>query len=234
MTGATRTTDGRRTPGERTGDSRSTDAQSDAELDPLHATLQSTGRFVWDNLPSLVIVSVAWFFASLPVVTAGPATVGAYRAVLSLRAGDGLDTDATLKTVRRQFFHATLLGLFPLVVLLVAVNYSLVYLATGQLAAGALAAGGLYVALYVMLVLVPTFVGLAAGRPVDTALWDGYRWTARHVVGTIVLATVTVAVLALASLLTIALVLLFAGVACAFHVEFTTAIDDDFDSSIHQ
>jgi len=202
--------------------------------DPLQAAVQSTGRLVWETLPSIVVVSVAWFVASLPVVTVGPATVGAYRAVLALRAGDGLDVAAIRRTVRRQFVHATLLGLFPVVVGLVAANYALAYLATGDLVAGALALGGLYFVPYATLVLVPTFVRLASGADVATALWDGYRFTARHVVGTIVLGTVTVALLALSSLLTVAVVLIFAGVACAFHVEFCTAIDDDFRRFIDQ
>jgi len=200
--------------------------------DPLQATLQSTGRLVWDSLPELVVVSVAWFLASLPVVTVGPATVGAYRAVLSVRAGDGLDVAAIRTTVRRQFVHATLLGLFPVVLGLAAVNYALAYLATGELLAGALALGGFYVVLYATLVLVPTFIRLASGADVATALWDGYRFTARHVVGTVVLGTVTVGLFALSSLLTVGVVLLFAGVACVFHVEFCTAIDDDFQTTI--
>jgi len=203
------------------------DASSSAGQDPVQATAHATGRFVWDHLPSIVVVSVAWFLASLPVVTLGPATVGAYRAVLSLRAGDGLDRDAVRATVRSQFVHAALLGLFPLVLVGISVHYALAYLTTGAVVAGALAVAGTYVALYAMLVLVPTFVGLARGEDVTRALWDGYRWTARNAVETMVLGTVTVALLAITSLGTVAAVLLFAGVACAFHVEFLTGIDDE-------
>lgn len=196
--------------------------------DPLLATLQATARFVWDNLLSVVLVSVAWFVASLPVVTVGPATVGAYCAILSLRAGDGLDVGAVHQTVRDQFVHATLLALFPLVVLLVAVNYGVAYLTTGTLLAGVLAVAGAYFAIYAMLVLIPTFVGLAGGASVSDALRNGYLWTAHHAVGTMVLGTVTVLLLATTSVLTVALVLLFAGVACAFHVEFVTDVEDGF------
>lgn len=196
------------------------------DVDPLAATLRSTGRFVWNHLPEVVVVSVAWFVAALPVVTIGPATLGAYRAVLSLRAGDGLDAGAITATVRGQFVHATLLGLFPLVIALLAVNYGLAYLAAGAPLAGALAVVGAYAALYATLVLIPTFVALAAGDPVSAAVWSGYRWTARHAVGTVVLGVVTVALLATSSVLTVAVALLFAGVACAFHVEFVTGISD--------
>lgn len=222
MTGTTRTT----ADGHRTSVERDSDGTGSAEQDPLQATAQTTGRFVWEYLPSIVLVSVAWFFASLPIVTVGPATVGAYRAVLSLRAGDGLDAEAVRSTVRSQFVHATLLGVFPMTVVAIAVHYALAYLTTGAVVAGVLAVAGLYVALYATLVLVPVYVALAAGRDVTGAVWYGYRWTARNAVETIVLGTVTLALLAVSVLGTVATVLLFAGVACAFHVEFLTGIDD--------
>jgi uncharacterized membrane protein len=197
-----------------------------SDTDPLHRTFHSTGRFVWDNLPSIIVISVGWFLASLPIVTIGPATLGAYRAVLSLRDGDGLDRAAVTETVREQFVHATLLGLLPLAFVLIAVNYGVAYLATGRLAAGLLAVVGVYATIYVALVLVPTFVGLARGATVSDALWAGYRWTAGHALAAVVLGMVTVALLATTSALTVAVVLAFAGVACSFHVEFLAATDE--------
>lgn len=196
--------------------------------DPLHATMQSTGRFVWTNLVSVIVISLGWFFASLPIVTVGPATVGAYRAVLSLRddGTGGIDRDAVVTTVREQFVHATLLGLVPLVILAIAATYAYAYLTTGALASGLLAVVGVYTAVYVWLVSVPTFVGLAEGEPVADAVTAGYRWTARHVVGTVVLAVVTATLFVVSSLLTVAVALLFAGVAFAFHVEFLTTVSE--------
>ncbi|RDI70029.1 DUF624 domain-containing protein [Halopelagius longus] len=196
--------------------------------DPLHATIQSTGRFVWANLVSVVLISVGWFFASLPVVTVGPATVGAYRAVLSLREddGDGIDGDAVWTTVREQFVHATLIGLVPLAILAIAATYGVTYLTTGTLVSGLLALVGVYTAAYICLVWVPTFVGLAEGETVADAVTAGYRWTARHAVGAVALAVVTVVLFVVSSLLTVALALLFAGVAFAFHVEFVTAVSE--------
>lgn len=196
--------------------------------DPLHAAIRSTGRFVWTNLVSVVVISLGWFLASLPIVTVGPATVGAYRAVLSLRAdgADGIDRDAVRTAVRTQFVHATLLGLVPLVLLAIAAAYAYAYLTTGTLASGLLALAGVYAAGYVWLVSVPAFVGLAAGEPVADAVTAGYCWTARHAVGAVALAAVTAALLVVSSLLTVAVALLFAGVAFAFHVEFVATVSD--------
>lgn len=203
------------------------DANSDAR-DPLHATIQSTGRFVWTNLVSVIVISLGWFLASLPIVTVGPATVGAYRAVLSLREDDidGIDRDAVRTTVREQFVHATLIGLVPFVILAIAATYAYAYLTTGTLASGLLALVGVYAAVYLWLVSVPTFVGLAEGEPVADAVTAGYRWTARHAVGAVALGVVTAALFVVSSLLTIAVALLFAGVAFAFHVEFLTTVSE--------
>lgn len=194
-----------------------------ADLDPLYASLERTARFVWTNLPSIVAISVAWFLAALPLVTIGPATVGAYRAVLSLREAGAVDRTAVLETVRGQFVHATLLSLVPLALLAVAANYALAYLATGRVAAGLFALGGTYAGLYAGLVSIPTFLGLAAGTPPFAAVANGYRWTARHAVGAVALGVVTAALFVVTSVLTVAAALLFAGVAFALHVDFVTS-----------
>ena len=195
--------------------------------DPLFAAVRSTARFVWDNVVSVVGISLCWFAAALPIVTVGPATVGAYAAVLSLRDDetDGVDRAAVGSAVRSQFVHATALGLLPLTLVGVAAAYARAYLATGRALSGVLAVVALYAATYVCLVSVPTFIRLAAGDSLPVAVRTGYLWTARHAVGTVVLGAVTGALFVVSSLLTVAVALLFAGVAFAFHVEFVGGTD---------
>ena len=208
---------------------------ADADVDPVYATLRATARFACEHLVSIVGISVCWFLAALPIVTAGPATVGAYRAVLSLRApgADGVDRATVLATVRRQFVHATLLGLVPFVLLGISAAYAVTYLRTGALAAGLLAVVGFNAAVYAWLVSVPTLVELARGESPADALTAGCLWTARHGVGALALLAVTVALFAVTSLLTVAVVLLFAGVTFAFHVEFVGGLDgiDEFTTA---
>lgn len=192
----------------------------DADTDPLIGALRATGAFVWANLPSVVLVSVTWFICVLPIVTAGPATVGAYRAVISLRKTGTVDVDAVRTTVRDQFVHATLLGLLPVAIGAMTAVYAVTYASTGRVLAGVLALAGTYATAYVWLVLVPTFVGLARGQDAATAVTQGYLWTARHAVEAVALGVVTVAFLALSALLTVAVVLVFAGATFALHVEF--------------
>lgn len=202
--------------------------RTDSGLDPMYATCRRTTRFVWDNLVSVIGISLAWFLAVLPLVTVGPATVGAYRAVLSLREddADGVDRGAVLETVRDQFVHATLLAFVPLALLTIAANYALAYLASGALPAGLLAVAATYAGLYACLVSIPTLLGLAEGKSAVDAVVDGYRWTAHHGVGAVALGVVTVALFAVTSLLTVAVALLFAGVAFALHVEFVAGVSD--------
>ncbi|RKD95319.1 hypothetical protein [Halopiger aswanensis] len=207
-----------------------------SDLDPMYASLRRTTRFVWDNLVEVVQISLAWFLAALPIVTIGPATVGAYRAVLSLREGDGesadgIDWPAVLETVRAGFVHATLLSFVPLVLLVSAANYVLAYLASGSVTAGLLGLGCLYAGLYAGLVSMPTLLGLASGKPVLEAFADGYRWTARHAVGAVALGVVTVVLFVVSSLLTVAVAVLFAGVAFALHVEFVASVSAPAEAS---
>ncbi|SEW14624.1 hypothetical protein [Natrinema salifodinae] len=200
----------------------------DPDVDPVYAAARRTTRFVWTHLVSVIGISLAWFLTALPIVTIGPATVGAYRAVLSLRedGADRVDREAVLATVRRQFVHATLLALVPVALVAIAANYALAYLATGTVAAGLLALCCTYAGLYAWLVSIPALLGVAAGESPTAALATGYRWTAAHPVGAVALGVVTVALFAVTTLLTVAVALLFAGVAFAFHVEFVAGVGD--------
>ncbi|WP_239641015.1 DUF624 domain-containing protein [Natrialba taiwanensis] len=208
-------------------------ASQSSGVDPLYAACRGTTRFVWDHLVSVIGISLAWFLASLPIVTIGPATVGAYRAVLLLRedGADRVDCEAVATTVRRQFVHATLLALVPLALLAVATNYTLAFLATGTVAAGLLALCCTYVGLYAGLVLVPTLLELAAGTSATAALAAGYRWTASHPVGAVSLGIVTGTLFLVTVLLTVAVALLFAGVAFGLHAEFIASVAEPAESN---
>ncbi|NGM67774.1 hypothetical protein G6M89_01910 [Natronolimnobius sp. AArcel1] len=197
-------------------------------MDPMYATLERTTRFVWNHLLSIIAISFAWFLAAIPLVTIGPATVGAYRAVLSLRDDEtvGIDREAVLETVREQFLHATLLAFVPFALFVVAVNYGLAYLASASVSAGLLALGCAYASLYAGLVAMPTLLGLATGKSAPAAVVDGYRWTAHHAVGAVAVAVVTTVLFVVSSLLTVAVALLFAGIACTLHIEFVAGVGD--------
>ncbi|UPM45041.1 DUF624 domain-containing protein [Halocatena salina] len=201
---------------------------TETNLDPMYASIEQTGRFVWKHLVSVVSISVVWFLASLPIVTVGPATVGAYRAVLSLRDDGhaGIDRSGVWATVRKQAVHATLLGFIPLILFVIAGNYVLAYLVSGTVVAGLLGLCCAYAGLYASLVSIPTLLGLAAGNSVSTALTEGVLWTARHAIGAVALGIVTGVLLVLTSLLTVAVALVFAGVAFALHIEFISVVSE--------
>lgn len=61
----------------------STTTDSDGER--FISAVGETGQFAFQNIHRLIVVSVGWFLASLPVVTAGPATLAAYAAIQSMR-----------------------------------------------------------------------------------------------------------------------------------------------------
>jgi hypothetical protein len=204
----------------RTADVTTAGAGTDGSTDPVYGAARDAARLVWDYPLAVVAISVAWAFAAVPIVTLGPATVGAYAAVDSLSERGRVDRSAVLDTVRAQALHAVSLSLLPGAVGLIAVNYGLAYLATGATMAGLLALAGGYAALYLLLVACPTFVGLARGEGATDALVEGYLWTARHPIGAVAMGVVTGLLLLVTGLLTVAAVLLFGGTAATFHVAF--------------
>ncbi|WP_435092911.1 hypothetical protein [Halorubrum sp. N11] len=182
-------------------------------------------RFGYQHSATLVAVSVAWFVASLPLVTIGPATLGAYAAVRSLRQTGRLDRDYVVDAVRTNGVHALLLSVLP-VVFAAPAGLSLRGGTTLTGLTPIIAVIGLYVAGYLVVALIPTFVAMADGESPVVALKRAYVWTATDPAAALSLGLVTAIVFAVTALLTIGFVLLFAAAAFSYHVEY---LADDFD-----
>lgn len=185
--------------------------------------LKRTLRFTYYHSTALVPLSVLWFFASLPLVTAGPATLGAYATVLSLRETGEVDRSRVRRTIRQNLLHATLLGLLPPVFLAIAAINAL---GGGSGLIGVL---GLYAGTYLAVVLVPTFIEIARGCDVVPALREGYLWTANNPAVAVHLVVVTIVVTVAGALLSIGFVLLFAGVLATYHFEIVSEDGPEID-----
>ena len=200
------------------------DAVGEADAAPTH---KRTLRFVYEHSAMLVVISVAWFVASLPLVTIGPATLGAYAAIRSLRETGRLDGGHVASILRTNGIHAALLSFLPMVFATPAA-LSLRGGATPTGFESVLAVAGLYVAGYLGVALMPTFVAMADGETPIAALKRAYVWTATDPTAALSLAFVTAIVFALTALLTIGFVLLFPAVAFSYHVEYLV---DDLDAT---
>lgn len=200
------------------------DAVGEADAAPTH---KRTLRFVYEHSATLVAISVAWFVASLPLVTIGPATLGAYAAIRSLRETGRLDGGHVASILRTNGIHAALLSFLPMVFATPAA-LSLRGGATPTGFESVLAVAGLYVAGYLGVALMPTFVAMADGETPIAALKRAYVWTATDPTAALSLAFVTAIVFALTALLTIGFVLLFPAVAFSYHVEYLV---DDLDAT---
>jgi hypothetical protein len=196
----------------------STDSAGETDLGgrPTH---KRTLRFVYEHSARLVAVSVAWFIASLPLVTVGPATLAAYAAIRSLRETGRLDGGYVASAVRTNGIHAALLSFLPMVFAIPA-GLSL----RGGAALGGvdsvLAVVGLYIVGYLVVALIPTFIAMADGDAPTAALKQAYVWTASDPTAALSLALVTAVVFVVTALLTVGFVLLFAAVAFSYHVEY--------------
>lgn len=191
----------------------------EAGVAPVHGALWSALRYLPSNAVSIVLVSVLWTLASLPVITVGPATLGVYAAVRSLREEGRVDRAFVLATVREHGLDALLLGGVALVTSTVSLLYFSQFVRTGSTVAGVLGFAGVYVTLHYALVLVPTFVALVDGAALSGAVRTGYRWTVTEPFRAVSMLILTGLLLAGSALLTVAVVLVFPAVAAAFHTE---------------
>ena len=196
------------------------DADSDdteVGIEAVHGAFGASFRFVVQHALSVVGVSLAWALASLPIVTVGPATLGAYAAVASLREQGSVDVGEVRQTVRDHGLDAFLLGGVVVIMAGISALYAVQFVRTEATIAGVLGVAGLYVTAFLVLVLVPTFVGLAAGVPLSEAVRTSYRWTISQSVAALSMLLLTGLLLVLSLVLTVAFVLVFPAVAAWFH-----------------
>lgn len=190
-----------------------------ADSKTVYRSFVSATRFFFENGPRMVLLSVVWFVCSLPLVTIGPATLGSYAAVASLRETYVFDRGRILSVMKRHGISAMLLSGVPLVLAVTSVLYAFEYLTDPTTLFLMLSVGSAYAAVYAALVLVPTFVGLATGSDLEPAIRAGFRWTSANAIGSITLAMATLVAFLVTGLLTIAFMLVFAGFVSAFHLD---------------
>jgi hypothetical protein len=193
------------------------DEQTDTERTDEN-TVVATLKFCYRHSTALIPASVLWVVCSLPLVTVGPASLGVYTLVLSLRETGRVDRARVVDTVREQFVPATLLGFLPVTFVGIALLYILSGLVTG-IVGTALTAVALYGGVYVGVLLIPTFVSMAGGVEPRVALRESYLWLAGSPVTGLQLLLVTGVVLVATVSLSIGFLLLFAGTAAAYHLE---------------
>lgn len=196
----------------------STSTRSDAER--FLSAVGETGRFVYRNNHRLVLVSIAWFLASLPVVTAGPATLAAYAAIRTMRSSpaETIDGSHVWSVLKTNGANAAALGLLPAVFAGIGVLYLDQYATTGAVEFGALGVVGVTAAMYAVVVLIPAFVSMADGDSMTAALQSARDWTAGRPMLSLTTMVLTVGVAVFTLLLVVAFVLLFAGLAFSYHV----------------
>ena len=194
-----------------------TAAESNGDVDRFRTALGESARFVYRHLAALVVVSVVWFVASLPLVTIGPATLGAYAAIRSLRETETLRWHPVWTQLRANGVHALLLSALPAVPALSTVLYGIEHLGVRSTVDVLLTIGGVYATLYTILILIPTFVSLARGDSIVGALRRGWRETTGHPTLAITTGLFTLVVLCGTALLTVGFVLAFPSIAFSVH-----------------
>ena len=179
---------------------------------------KQTLRFAYRHSATLAAISVAWTLLSLPLITIGPATLGAYRAIVSLRETGQFTTAEIISTVRTNLLASVLFGLAPLIFGGIGVLYLLSppeLLGSFSLVLGTAAS---YLGLYIGLLLIPTYYRLASGDDPSDALRVGYLCIARVPRVALRLVIVTSVLFVVSALLTVMIVVVFPSFTMAYHI----------------
>lgn len=143
-------------------------------------SLRRTAAFSYRHSTWLVVVSVCWVVASLPVVTSGLATLGAFSAIRMLRNGDRPCWRTVGKSLRRHGLNVTLMSFVPLLLAAGTALYAVRYIETGSIGYLFLSISGVYLVSFLLLVLLTTVAHLSDGDGFVEAVSAGYRWVIRN------------------------------------------------------
>lgn len=191
---------------------------TDSDVSRLGTALSATKTNAYDHSSTFILISVCWFLASLPVVTIGPATVGAYAAIESVLEGDRIDRKRVRRVVLRQFVPSIVFGTFPMMFVVGTVFFTIEFFETVAPTAALLAVGSVYAFVFSVLVLIPTFVWLSRGDWAGTAVKKGYLWVVGHPTLAMTTGILTLGILVVTVAFTIAFVLIFGGLAFTLHL----------------
>lgn len=187
------------------------------DIRSVHQGLGVAFRSAYNHSSTMVIVSLLWVIASLPLVTIGPATLAAYKAVLTLRDEGQIDRDAVVATLSQHWHNAVLLSGVFVAFAAVTVGYATNYVLTGAVQSGILAVVACYLTVHLGAVLIVAFVRLAEGNAVYDAVRSGYSWTAMHPFDTVLLGFVSIGLFVVNVVLTVTVFLVFPFLLFTFH-----------------
>jgi hypothetical protein len=177
----------------------------------------------------LILISIAWFFLSLPLISIGVATLGAYTAIISLRETGTVDTGVVYQAVRVHFVPALILGWLPIFLILLMILNVDAFLRGGGTGAFLVSLSVLYFLFYTTLALIMIYLELIHGSDLWTAFKRGHSWVSQNPVLAVMTAGITLIVLGFAAALTVAFVLLFPAIVFSFHVHLHANTRDTSD-----
>ena len=180
-------------------------------------SLRAALDFAYRHSLVLVLVSVCWVVGSLPVVTCGLSTLGAYAAIRSLHSNDKIDIAEIAATVRCHGLNASLLIYIPIIIGFATVAYFRTYVRTDSLQYLAIAIAGTYLFIFLSLVVLTTFAVLSRDRSFVDSLSASYTWVVANPTHSTTLIFVYAGVLLLGAVSVIGLVVIVPALVFTLH-----------------
>ena len=184
-------------------------------------SLRRTAGFVYQHSTWLVVISVCWVVASLPVVTSGIATLGAFSAIRSLRNDDRPRWDTVSESLRRHGFNVTVMSFVPMLLAVMTVLYAVQYVETGGIQYLLLSIAGVYLVTFLLLVALTTVARLFDGDGFVEAVSAGYGWVVRNPMLSAANALTMAGIVLVGVVSVVGLVIIVPAVVFSFHLELT-------------
>lgn len=180
-------------------------------------SLRDALGFAYRHSLVLAITSICWVVSSLPIITCGISTLGAYATIRSLHLHEKVEKDEIVKTIRQHGVNASLLIYIPIIIGFATSAYFHTYVRTDSLQYLVIAIVGTYLFIFLSLVVLTTFAILSQDRSFIDSLSTSYTWIVTNPAHSTTLIFVYVGVLLLGVVSVIGLVVIVPALVFTLH-----------------
>lgn len=184
----------------------------------VYHSVKDTARFVYTHSISLVGVSLLWFIGSLPVLTVGISTLGAYSALLSLRDSGSIERNTVYSSLKSHWVNVTLFSWVVIIIASTTALYFYRYVVNGGMLYAIFCILGIYLLIFTIVMGLTSFIFLEQNHRFSDAIRNSYLLLIANPLFSVSCLLLGAGVLVIGVISIVGLVVIIPGLLFSFHI----------------
>lgn len=184
----------------------------------VYRSVKDTARFVYTHSISLVGVSLLWFIGSLPVLTVGISTLGAYSALLSLRDSGSIERNTVHSSLKSHWVNVTLFSWVVIIIASTTALYFYRYVVNGGMLYAIFCILGIYLLIFTIVMELTSFIFLEQNYSFSDAIRNSYLLLIANPLFSVSCLLLGAGILVMGVISIVGLVVIIPGLLFSFHI----------------